>query len=192
MKQFEMDEKLAKIGFIAVLQTLDENEAVRVAKMLVENKIFALEIAYRDYEHFFETDECIKAVCREVPEIVVGAGTVLNKKIAKRAKKAGAKFCLSPGFNEKTVKYCLGHNFPIYPGVATATEIEKAVLLGLKTLKIFPIEVIGGTKLLNAFFAPFPRVRFIVSGGVNEKNCSEYQKLKNVAAVSGSWLCAKK
>lgn len=187
-KQIECDEKIAQAGGIAVLSAVTPEEAVLKAGKLLSAGIRALEIPYRGKDFFDAADACIRAVRREVPEMLVGAATVINPAIARRAVKAGAQFILSPGFNPRTVRYCLHHSIPVYPGVATSSEIERALEFGLSTLKYFPAESLGGVKMLSALAGPFPQVRFIVSGGLNAQNAEEYKKCRNVAVVSGSWL----
>lgn len=187
-KQIECDEKIAQAGGIAVLSAVTPEEAVLKAGKLLSAGIRALEIPYRGKDFFDAADACIQAVRREVPEMLVGAATVINPAIARRAVKAGAQFILSPGFNPRMVRYCLHHSIPVYPGVATSSEIERALEFGLSTLKYFPAESLGGVKMLSALAGPFPQVRFIVSGGLNAQNAEEYKKCRNVAVVSGSWL----
>ena len=187
-KQIECDEKIAQAGGIAVLSAVTPEEAVLKAGKLPSTGIRALEIPYRGKDFFDAADACIRAVRREVPEMLVGAATVINPVIARRAVKAGAQFILSPGFNPRTVRSCLRHSIPVYPGVATSSEIERALEFGLSTLKYFPAESLGGVKMLSALAGPFPQVRFIVSGGLNAQNAEEYKKCRNVAVVSGSWL----
>ncbi len=188
--QKEFDEKIALSGAVAVCSVLESDEAVSLARRLLSKNILAMEIAYRNLSEMEKTDECIRAVRREVPEILLGAATVVNREIAVRAVRAGAQFILSPGLNPSTVKFCIRKKIPVYPGVQTPTEIEAALELGLCTLKFFPAEHSGGTELLRCLSGPFPNVRFIVSGGLNAKNEASYRELKNVAAVSGSWLSA--
>lgn len=188
-KQHLMDELIIKAGKIAVVQTTLPAEAVVIAKKLLEKGVPAMEIAYRDLNNLEGSDECIRAVREQVPEILLGAATVTSPEIAKRAEKAGAQFLLSAGFNRKTVKYCVKHNIPVYPGVATPGEIEQALSFNLSVMKIFPVEILGGTKYLSALAGPYPEVRFIVSGGINAENCNDFKNLKNVAALSGSYLC---
>lgn len=188
-KQHLMDELIIKAGKIAVVQTTLPAEAVVIAKKLLEKGVPAMEIAYRDLNNLEGSDECIRAVREQVPEILLGAATVTSPELAERAEKAGAQFLLSAGFNRKTVKYCVKHNIPVYPGVATPGEIEQALSFNLSVMKIFPVEILGGTKYLSALAGPYPEVRFIVSGGINAENCNDYKNLKNVAALSGSYLC---
>lgn len=182
-------DKIEEAASIAVVQTTLPAEAVVIAKRLLENGVKAMEIAYRDSENYDGSDECIRAVRDEVPEILVGAATITNAKLAKRAIKAGAQFILTAGFNPETVKYCVGKDFPIFPGVATPGEIEQAMGYGLYVLKLFPVEVLGGVKYLKALSGPYPDVKFIVTGGVNQENVEQYKNCENVLAVSGSFLC---
>lgn len=187
-EQIECDKRIAAAGAVAVLTARSPEDASAAAKKLISANICALEIAYRGSESFDTADACIKAVRRDVPQMLVGAATVINPDIARRAIKSGAQFILSPGLNPKTVRYCLRRHIPMYPGVATPSEIERALAFGLSLLKYFPAEMLGGTKMLSALAGPFPQVRFIVSGGLNAENACEYKKCSNVAAVSGSWL----
>lgn len=186
--QNEFDSKIKSAGAIAVCSVLEPEKACRIAEKLMQNGISAMEIAYRNLDGFEKTDECIKAVRRGVPGILLGAATVVNPEIARRAKKSGAQFILSPGFNPKTVKFCIKNRIPVYPGVLTPSEIEAALAFGLTTLKFFPSEASGGIPFLKSLKGPFPNVKFIVSGGLNSGNEKNYRGLENVVAVSGSWL----
>lgn len=186
--QYEMDKKISDAGAVAVVQTESAREAVSIAKRLYENGTGALEIAYRNPDFFDVADECIRLIRKEVPQILVGGATVINPELAERAFSAGAQFVLSPGLNPSTVEWCLSKGLPVYPGVCTPSEVEQALAFGLKTLKFFPAECCGGTGMLKALKGPFPGVKFIVSGGLNQNNFEEYKKLSNVCAVSGSWL----
>ncbi len=186
--QILMNQKLENAKKVAVVNCSSVEQACKIVENLIKNNIFALEIAYRNLSDFSLTDKCISEISKRFPQVLVGAATVINKKLAKRAVKAGAKFILSPGFNEKTVKWCLSKKIPIYPGVLTPSEIEKALEFNLNYLKLFPVENFGGIKFLNALKGPFPQVKFIVSGGISSENENEYQNLSNVFAVSGSYL----
>lgn len=186
--QCRVNEILQKSQKIAVVQVSLPALAVKKAQSLLESGINAMEIAYRDLENFDATDECIRAIRDQVPKMNVGAATITNPKLAKRAKKAGAQFIFSAGFNTKTVKWCVKHNMPVIPGVATPGEIEQAMQYGLTFLKLFPVAVLGGTEYLKALKGPYPQVKFMVSGGVNEQNWEQFASLDNVFAVSGSWL----
>jgi 2-dehydro-3-deoxyphosphogluconate aldolase/(4S)-4-hydroxy-2-oxoglutarate aldolase len=123
--------------------------------------------------------------------MLVGAGTVLTVDQAKRAVDGGAQFLVTPGFDEAVVTWCLGEGVSIFPGVATPTEVNMALHHGLKTLKFFPAEALGGVKFLKAIAAPYGEVRFIPTGGINPQNLSDYLKLPAVIACGGSWLVKK-
>ena len=187
-KQDYLDQLISDAGEIAVLSTSLPAEALLIAKKVSEKGIKALEIAYRDIENPDASDECIRAVREAFPDLLVGAATITSPALAKRAVKAGAQFILSAGFNLQTVKWCVKHNVPVYPGIATAGEIEKAMSFGLSLLKIFPVEVLGGIKYLKALNGPYPQIKFIVSGGISRENQDSYKNMDNVAAVSGSYL----
>lgn len=189
LNQFLMNGLIEDAGKIAVLSVAEPEKAVETARKLLKNGVNAMEIAYRNLDNLQGSDECIKAVRKNVPEMLVGAATVTCPELAKRAKSAGAQFVLTAGFNPKTVKFCVRNKIPVFPGVATPGEIEQAIGFGLSVLKIFPIEVLGGIKYLKALSGPYPNIKFIVSGGINAENCAVYAETKNVAAVSGSYLC---
>ena len=123
--------------------------------------------------------------------MTVGAGTVLNAEQAKLAVEKGAKFIVSPGLDEETVKWALANDIPVIPGCVTPTEIMKAISLGLKVVKFFPADVYGGIKAIKALAAPFGQVKFLPTGGVSEANLSDFTGNRSVAAVGGSWVCKK-
>ena len=186
--QKKFDIKIENAGFVAVCSTLDPIKALEIAERLLSKGINAMEIAYRNPSVLEKTGVCIKTVRKAFPAMLLGAATVINAKLARRAVKAGAQFILSPGYNPSTVAYCVRHSIPVYPGVATPSEIEAALEWNLTTLKFFPAEAMGGIAFLKSLAGPFPQIKFIVSGGLDAENQAEYRNLKNVAAVSGSWL----
>lgn len=134
--------------------------------------------------------EVIRLLTRERPQLLVGAGTVLNVGDAKRAKDAGARFAVAPGLNPDVVKASLDLGLPFAPGVMTPTEVESAVSLGLQILKYFPAEAAGGLKFLESLHAPYRHlgVRFIPTGGVSMQNLAGYLASKAVLAVGGTWI----
>lgn len=121
-------------------------------------------------------------------DMLVGAGTVLSVNQVQRAIDAGAVFIVAPGLNRKVVTYCLENRIPIIPGVATPTEIEMALDLGVTLLKFFPAEALGGLKTFHAVSAPYTMARFIPTGGINTENVSGYIRHPKVAACGGSWM----
>ncbi|MBQ5472433.1 MAG: bifunctional 4-hydroxy-2-oxoglutarate aldolase/2-dehydro-3-deoxy-phosphogluconate aldolase [Treponema sp.] len=187
-KQEQINSLLEEIGVVAVVQTSLPAMAVQTAKKLLNKGVKAMEIAYRDLNNFDASDECIRAIREQVPEMLVGGATITSPELAKRAYKAGAQFVFSAGFNPKTVSWCVKHNFPIIPGVVTPGEIEQALGFNLSLLKLFPVSVLGGVDYLKALKGPYPQVKFLVSGGVNENNVELYRSCSNVKVVSGSWL----
>ena len=123
--------------------------------------------------------------------MVVGAGTVLNVEQAKTAVKNGAKFIVSPGLDEETVRWAMENDIPVIPGCVTPTEIMKAISLGLKVVKFFPADVYGGIKAIKALSAPFGQIKFLPTGGVSEANLKDFIENNAVAAIGGSWVCKK-
>jgi len=121
-------------------------------------------------------------------DFVVGAGTVHSVEQAKKVADAGAKFVVSPGFNPKTVQWCLDHQMPIYPGVSCPTDLETAMEFGLEVVKFFPAEQIGGVKMLQALQGPYGNIRFIPTGGISAANLKTYLDLPSVIACGGSWM----
>jgi 2-dehydro-3-deoxyphosphogluconate aldolase/(4S)-4-hydroxy-2-oxoglutarate aldolase len=137
--------------------------------------------------------ESIKLICNTFPEMKIGAGTILTPAQVAEAKKAGAQFGLAPGFNPAVVKEAIKNDFPFIPGVMTPSEVELALELGCKILKLFPASQVGGIAMLNALIGPYgyTGVKFIPMGGVTLDNLNEFLSLKNVEAVGGSWLATK-
>lgn len=180
-------EKVFDTGIVPVVVLNNVEDAVPLSRALLKGGIDFMEITFR-------TDcaaDCIEVISRDVPEMTVGAGTVLNAAQAKLAVEKGAEFIVSPGLDEETVIWCLNNNIPVVPGAVTPTEIMKAVSLGLKVVKFFPADVYGGIKAIKALSAPFGQIKFLSTGGVSESNLREFIENKSVAAVGGSWVCKK-
>lgn len=175
--------EIKKTKIIPVIK-IEKKDAVNVVRSLSKGGINIAEITYRTKS----AGESIKEISAKCPDILVGAGTICNVKQAKDAIENGAKFIVMPGFDEKTVEYCIEKNVPVIPGVATPTEIMKAISFGLKTLKLFPAEVLGGPALLESLKGPFPDINFIPTGGITTENAVNYSKLPNVIAVGGTWI----
>ncbi len=133
-------------------------------------------------------EEAIKTLTAELPELLVGAGTVLTVENVKKAVGAGAKFIVAPGFNPKVVDYCVENDIPITPGINSPTQIEMALERGLTVLKFFPAEASGGLPLLKAMAAPYGGVSFIPTGGINRNNLNTYLSFNKVHACGGSWM----
>ncbi|MGD8847311.1 MAG: bifunctional 4-hydroxy-2-oxoglutarate aldolase/2-dehydro-3-deoxy-phosphogluconate aldolase [Desulfobacteraceae bacterium] len=168
---------------IPVVAIHDAKDAVPLAEALIKGGLPSAEITFRTDA----AEESIRAMARR-GDITVGAGTVLSVEQAQRALDAGASFVVAPGLNPKVVRFCLDNNVPVAPGVATPTDIETAMDLGLTILKFFPAEAFGGLKTLKAMSAPYQAVTFVPTGGLNANNVGDYLKFSKVAAVGGSWI----
>ncbi|MDO4421079.1 MAG: bifunctional 4-hydroxy-2-oxoglutarate aldolase/2-dehydro-3-deoxy-phosphogluconate aldolase [Eubacteriales bacterium] len=180
-------EKVFETGIVPVVVLNNVEDAVPLAGALLKGGIDFMEITFRTEC----AAECISVISKEVPDMTVGAGTVLNVEQAKLAVDCGAKFIVSPGLDEATVKWAIENDIPVIPGTVTPTEIMKAISLGLKVVKFFPADVYGGIKAIKALSAPFGQVKFLPTGGVSEANLNEFAANKSVIAVGGSWVCKK-
>ena len=184
VQQSMITEALRRWRIIPVIRIEDQKNAVPLASALLAGGLPIAEITLRTPAAL----ESLRRITQEQPEMFGGAGTVLNVSQAAQARDAGAHFIVSPGFNRAVVDYCLEHDVPVYPGVATATEIEAALEAGLKLLKLWPIETLGGVEYLQLLSGPFFGVEFNPSGGVTGANFESYLALKNVVACGGSWM----
>lgn len=187
----EIAEKMAEAGVIPVITVKDVESTLETAAKAMARGIKILEITFRTMEGekgYGIICETIKRVKKDFPQLMIGAGTVINEKIAAMAKEAGAEFAVSPGFNQKTVEWCIANGMPVFPGVATPSEVEQALSYGLTRLKFFPAEALGGIKMLKALSGPFPQVKFMPTGGINEDNQKDYADLPNVFCLGGSWV----
>ena len=169
---------------IPVIVLHDVAHAVPMARALVAGGIRMLEVTLRTPQAL----ACMEAIAKEVPEAVVGAGTVRSAADAKAAAKAGAKFAVSPGYTLAVGQACRDHGLSLLPGVATGSEIMMAQEDGYTELKFFPAMQAGGPAMLKAWGGPFFDVRFCPTGGVTPQNANEFLSLSNVACVGGSWL----
>ena len=180
-------DKLAEVGIVPVVVLDNRVNAIPTAKALLDGGIDVMEITFRTEA----AADAIRAVSEELPEMTVGAGTIVTLDQCKRAIESGAKFIVSPGFDEEVVKYCVENNILIVPGCVTPSEIMKAMKYGLKVVKFFPAGVYGGLSALKALSGPFTDIKFIPTGGVNTQNIGEFSKAPFVYAVGGSWVCPK-
>ena len=180
----EMIEQLSLAGLVPVIKVEDAADAVPLCKALSDGGLPVAEITFRSDA----AEEAIRRVHAELPEVILGAGTVLTREQVDRAVNAGATYIVSPGLNADIVKYCQEKGVPIVPGCANPSDIEVALSLGLKTVKFFPAEALGGLPLIKAMAAPYGNVTFRPTGGVNEKNLNEYLSFSKVVACGGSWM----
>jgi 2-dehydro-3-deoxyphosphogluconate aldolase/(4S)-4-hydroxy-2-oxoglutarate aldolase len=167
-----------------------KEDAVPLAGALLAGGLTAIEITLRTPEAL----QCIAAIKKAMPQMVVGAGTVLSVDQFQKAVDAGAQFGVSPGLSERVVEAARSARIPFYPGVLTPTEVARALDLGLDVLKFFPAEAGGGVPMLKALSGPFAHtgVRFIPTGGITAANLGSYAALKEVAAIGGSWMVERK
>ena len=176
--------KLGELKLVPVVKIERASDALALGQALVAGGLPLAEITFRTDA----AEESIHILCDKLPEMLIGAGTVLNVENARRAAQAGAQFVVAPGFNPKVVDYCLEHDIPVVPGVCTPTEIEIGLDRGLELLKFFPAEAYGGVKALKALSAPYSGVRFMPTGGIGSANVLEYLALRQVVACGGSWM----
>ncbi len=169
---------------IPVIVLTDVSQAVPLARALVAGGIRMLEVTLRTPQAL----ACIEAIARDVPEAVVGAGTVRSAADAQACAMAGARFAVSPGYTHAMGQACKDAGLPLLPGVATGSEIMTAQQDGLTELKFFPAMQAGGPAMLKAWNGPFGDVRFCPTGGVTVANAPEFLALPNVVCVGGSWL----
>lgn len=167
---------------VVTLQSIDE--AAGTLGALVAGGLPVAEICFRTAC----AEEAIRLAVKTYPEMLVGAGTVINQEQCERVIGAGAKFIVSPGLSEEVARECKKSNIPYLPGVVTPTEIMQALSLGLTELKYFPAGEFGGLKAIKALSAAFPQVRFMPTGGVNLENMNEYLGFPKIFACGGSWM----
>ncbi len=177
-------EALSRIGVVPVITIDRPQDAVPLARALLNGGIGCAEITFRTAS----AEEAIQRISGECHEMLVGAGTVLTVQQAEQAIRAGAQYIVAPGFDAAVVDWCQEHGVPVLPGVATPTEINMALARGVKLLKFFPSEEIGGVRMLKALYAPYQEVQFIPTGGIKAHNLAEYLALPNVVACGGSWM----
>lgn len=176
--------RLRAARIVPVIVIDDPEDAVPLARALVDGGLSCVEITFRTAR----AAEAIGRITAAVPDIVVGAGTVLSPTLAATAWEAGARFIVAPGFNPRVVDYCIENGMPVYPGICTPTELEAALEKGLQTLKFFPAEPSGGLAFLKAMAAPYGDVNFMPTGGINLANVANYLAYNRVAACGGSWM----
>ncbi|NOH51334.1 bifunctional 4-hydroxy-2-oxoglutarate aldolase/2-dehydro-3-deoxy-phosphogluconate aldolase [Vibrio coralliilyticus] len=183
-----INEQLQKLKVIPVIAIEDAKDIVPLGKVLADNGLPAAEITFRSDAAI----EAIRLLRESQPEMLIGAGTVLNREQAIAAKEAGATFIVSPGFNPNTVRACQEIGIDIIPGVNNPSTIEAALELGLTTLKFFPAEASGGVNMVKALLAPYSDVSLMPTGGINTNNIQDYLSIPRVLACGGTWMVDKK
>jgi 2-dehydro-3-deoxyphosphogluconate aldolase/(4S)-4-hydroxy-2-oxoglutarate aldolase len=185
-----VEEALAQKGIIAVLEIEREADAVPVARSLAAGGITAIELALRTPA----AEPSIALIAKNVPEIMIGVGTIIETGQAERVKKQpGVRFGVSPGINPHIVKEAAACDLPFAPGIATPSELELALSLGCRVVKFFPSEGMGGLPFLKSMDAPYKHlgVKYIPLGGISEDNLAAYASMPQVLAIGGSWIASK-
>jgi 2-dehydro-3-deoxyphosphogluconate aldolase/(4S)-4-hydroxy-2-oxoglutarate aldolase len=179
-----LDAILAATRLIPVIAIEDAESAVPLAQALVAGGISTLEITLRTAA----APEAIRRIVREVPQAVVGVGTIRCADDVRRAADLGAQFGVSPGTTPQIYTTCASADLPLLPGAATASEMLVAIDHGCEVIKFFPAVPAGGIPAIKALRGPFPTLRFCPTGGISEENLAEWLAVPGVAAVGGSWL----
>jgi 2-dehydro-3-deoxyphosphogluconate aldolase/(4S)-4-hydroxy-2-oxoglutarate aldolase len=177
-------EAIARARVVPVVVVDDAEQGVLVASALRDGGLPVAEVTFRTAG----ARAAIEAIAREVPDVLVGAGTVVTAAQVDEAVEAGARFLVSPGLSASVVRRAQELGVPVLPGVATPSDVIAALDLGLGAVKLFPANVVGGPAAVKAFSAPFPGLRFVPTGGVSAANLLDYLALPSVLAAGGSWM----
>ena len=177
-------QRVYEIGIIPVIAFNSVDEALPLCKALMDGGLPAAEVTFRTAC----AEDCIKKIHEELPDMLLGAGTVLTVEQVEQARAAGAKFIVSPGYNEDVVKHCIDIELPVLPGTVTPSEVTAAENLGLKVTKFFPASQYGGLNTIKALAAPFVGHRFMPTGGVSTANVEEYLSSSAIIACGGTWM----
>lgn len=182
--KYDVIKQIQLLGIVPVIAIDNADDAVPLAQALIDGGLPCAEVTFRTSA----AEAAITAIARRFPKMALGAGTVLTTDQVDRAVSSGAKFIVSPGLNPTIVEYCQKSNIPITPGVATPSDVERALGLGLEAVKFFPAEAAGGVAFLKALSAPYRGLKFIPTGGIDEKNLVSYLSIPSVLACGGSWM----
>lgn len=177
-------QKIQKMGIVPVVKIDEVKDAVPLAKALCEGGLPCAEVTFRTDA----AEGAIKAMSEAYPNMLIGAGTVLTTEQVDKAVAAGATFIVSPGLNPKVVRYCVEKNIPVTPGCANPSDIEAAIELGLDVVKFFPAEAAGGLAMIKAMSAPYVKMKFMPTGGINADNLNSYLDFSKIIACGGSWM----
>lgn len=181
-------QQLKTLKVIPVIAIDNAEDIIPLGKVLAENGLPAAEITFRSEAAV----EAIRLLRESQPNMLIGAGTVLNREQAIAAKEAGATFVVSPGFNPNTVRSCQEIGIDIIPGVNNPSTVEAALEMGLTTLKFFPAEASGGINMVKSLLAPYTDIEIMPTGGINPNNIKDYLAIPRVLACGGTWMVDKK
>lgn len=177
-------QRMGELGLVPVIRLESARTAVALGRALIKGGIPIAEVTFRTAA----AEESIRAMTAELPDLLVGAGTVLTAAQAAKAVDAGARFIVSPCWVDEVVDHCLERGIPVLPGVVNPDGVAKGLARGLEVLKFFPAGASGGTAMLDALAGPFGAVKFVPTGGVDAGNLGAYARRANVLAVGGSWM----
>lgn len=177
--------RISEIGIIPVIAFNRVEEAVPLCRALVAGGLPAAEVTFRTAC----AEECIRTIAQEVPEMLLGAGTVLTIDQADRAMDAGARFIVAPGYDPKVTQHVIDRGGIMMPGTATAGEMQQAMNQGCQVVKFFPAEANGGVAMLKNIGAALKSCKWMCTGGVNAKNVNDYLGYPQIVAVGGTWMC---
>ena len=183
----EFLEKLSLAGLVPVIAINDADDAVPLCKALSDGGLPVAEITFRTAA----AEESIRRVHQELPNVLLCAGTVLTTEQVDRAVNAGAAAIGSPGLSPEIVEYCVAKGIPVCPGTANPSDVQIAIRCGLKAVKLFPAEAVGGLNLIKSMAPVYPDMKFMPTGGINEKNMLDYLAFDKILCCGGSWMCPK-
>lgn len=176
--------KITDIGIVPVIKIDNVKDAVPLAQALADGGLPVAEVTFRTSA----AKESIEAICKALPDMLVGAGTVITTEQVDQAVEAGAKFIVSPGLNPNIVRHCQKKGIPILPGTSNPSDVEAALELGLSVVKFFPAEAAGGLNMIKSIAAPYTSVKFMPTGGISAKNINDYLAFDKIIACGGSWM----
>ena len=182
-----IEKRLKPAPVVPLIQSDEPDVAIEIIKALVAGGLSVIEVVLRTPEAL----SCLSAITRAVPDAIVGAGTVLSAEQAEAVVAARAGFIVSPGLNKAVVDVARAHDLPVYPGVMTPTEVQQAWNMGLRVLKFFPAQKVGGIAMIKSLAAVFSDVKFMPTGGISAENLAGYLSVPAVFACGGSWLTPK-
>lgn len=183
-----INDQLKALKVIPVIAIDNAQDIIPLGKVLAENGLPAAEITFRSDAAV----EAIRLLRAAQPDMLIGAGTIINGKQALAAKEAGATFVVSPGFNPNTVKACQAIGIDIIPGVNNPSTVEAALEMGLTTLKFFPAEASGGISMVKSLVGPYGNIQLMPTGGITPGNIDNYLAVPEVLACGGTWMVDKK
>jgi len=179
-----IEQRLLRTPIVPLVQSDEPEVAIDICQALLKGGLTVVEVVLRTKRAL----QCLAATGKACPDAIIGAGTVLTGEQARAAIDAGAKFIVSPGLDESVISVANAHDVPVFPGVTTASEVQRAWNLGLSYVKVFPAGIAGGPALLKALSSVFRGMKFMPTGGVSAKNLAEYLVIPSVFACGGSWL----